>query len=447
MYPFRPQRTPPPVRLQGDYGPYNKKELEAARAQLIHDVYNMPGAILDRVRSKCGIIPNKFGVFSGCEPHPQTYVSYESQSCALVAEGGWPEIIRENPVVENGGSRYEPEGHVSGRGTPTGSTDPQISRSYDDETPSTSGSVKRKNDMLEDDDELFDFESFKKLKKCDELEDLDDLEVSDVSDNIDSDEESVVGFKCDLCRFTSTDPGFMQSHLKDNLHFSASEYEGVIENQTFVPQGLLKPMTHTYEAGKLNHLIPMCKVCKEGFNNIHSCYNHSQKIHKMDKPLYALGVVRACRTVIVNLPPQCPVCEKVFNGASHLDSHCRSSGHALYKPPGTNERVLLVCIYCKSEVMFTDFYRCHDHLFGKHGTGKPKLVMKVLYVEMPTEVKEMLPMVVRNSDQQVVPHRKNKKKKRSNHSKGKSNNMARRGRGKSFYKKRQVFNYDHRSSK
>ncbi|XP_046567747.1 uncharacterized protein LOC124276125 [Haliotis rubra] len=452
MYPFRHQRTPPSVLLHGDYGPYNKRELEAARAQLINDVYTMPGAILDRVRSKCGIIPNRFGVFSGCEPHPRTYVSYESQSCALVAEGGWPEIIRENPIVQNGGSRYEPESHSSGRATPTSSRDSQVFRSHDDETPSTSGSVKRKNDMVEDDDELFDGESFKKLKKCDELDELDDLEVSDVSDNIDSDEESVVGFKCDLCKFTSTDAGFMQSHLKDNLHFSASEYEGVIENQIFVPQGLLKPMTHIHEGGKLQCLIPMCTVCKEVFNDVHSCYSHSQKTHKMDKPLYALSVVRACRTVIFNLPPQCPVCEMFFSGAAQLYNHCRSSGHLLYKPPESNERVLLVCIYCKSEVVFTDFYKCQDHLLCKHGTGKQKLEMKILYVEMPTEVKEMLPKVVRNSDYQEcpdVPRRKKKKKKRSNHSKGKNakNNMARKGGGKSFYKDRQVFNYSHRSSK
>lgn len=454
MYPFRHQRTPPSVYIQGDYGPYNKRELEAARAELIRDVYSMPGAILDRVRTKCGINPNSFGVFSGCEPHPRTYVSYESQSCALVAEGGWPSIIRENQVVQNGDNRDENESHSSNRSTPTGSMDSQRNTSYVDEMPSTSGSGKRKVDMVEGDDELFDLESFKKLKKCDDLDESSDDEEIEVSDtcDFDSDEDCVVGFKCDLCRFTSTDAGFMRSHLKDNLHFSASEYEGVVQNQAFLPRGLLKPMTHTYEDGKFRNLIPMCKACKEVFIDIHSCYSHSQKIHKMDKPLYALGVVRAFKTVTFYLPPQCPVCGMVFNEPSHLYNHCRLSGHVLYKPPEANQRVLLICFYCKPQSMFTDFHKCQDHLLHKHGTGNQRVAMKVLYVEMPTEVEEMLPKADRNSGLPAcpgVPLGKKKKKKKSKRSKGKNpqNNRSGKGGGKFPFKGRRVFNYDHRSTK
>ncbi|ESO90189.1 hypothetical protein LOTGIDRAFT_164505 [Lottia gigantea] len=58
---------PPTDEIEGDFGPYSVKELRAARADLIKFVHENNGAIFQRVKSKCGILPDGRRKVSGCD--------------------------------------------------------------------------------------------------------------------------------------------------------------------------------------------------------------------------------------------------------------------------------------------------------------------------------------------------------------------------------------------
>lgn len=369
----------PDPKLPPYTGPYPVEQLQKARSSLIDSLLHDSSDIIQRVKPKIGIASCYGSAYEIIPP----VLSSSSNSTVSAAQGSSVDTStsfaaqpRARAVRHN--LLTVPTATCSSN---SGLSSVKDSRFASDEVNPLEVNLKRSTSTASLKRKAVDDISEVKSKKSSVEQSCEDAADAQI-------------YKCDFCHFQCNTLNFVEHHLKEAKHFSASLYNTKRGKLISV----VKKLAVRNKKGKNEALVVVCPGCYDIFEDIFMCGVHYKYTHggESNSGFYSVCPVIYQETVVVYQSATCHVCKVVYDRQKNLHRHWdrEPSHHPLSKALPSKAFALYSCLYCE-KTFHTDFLCCKSHVLGHkdhNNKFRTHSALKVRHIMLPTRNDEVLPL-------------------------------------------------------